>query len=106
MTIVEFLYARLDEDERAAHAASPATGGPGRARADVAAKRRIVNEYVRAYQAGVNAIGGRGAPASDDSWGALHAWRKALEHLASAYAGHPDFDHTWAVQQGQGVPRR
>lgn len=105
MTIVEFLNARLDEDERAAHAASPATGGPGRARADAAAKRRIVQEYVRAYRAGLNAIGGRGEPASDDSWGALHAWRKALEHLARAYSGHPDFDRSWLTQE-QGVPNR
>ncbi|GAA1114875.1 DUF6221 family protein [Nocardiopsis composta] len=102
MTIVDFLNARLDEDERAAHAASPGTGGPGRARADVAAKRRIVNEYVRAYREQMSAVAGAsgtrgGTPGAPEAWGALHAWRKAVEHLAAAYAGHPDYDRSWAV---------
>ncbi len=38
-----------------------------------------------------------GTPGTPEAWGALHAWRKAVEHLAAAYAGHPDYDRSWAV---------
>ncbi len=96
MTIVEFLSARLGEDERAAHAAPSATGGPGRARADVNAKRRIVRCYVNAYRAGMSTLAhGDRTPESSDAWAALHAWRRALEHLAEVDAAHPDFDPSW-----------
>ncbi|MFC3998186.1 DUF6221 family protein [Nocardiopsis sediminis] len=98
MTIVEFLFARLDEDERAAHAASSATGGPSRARADVDAKRRIVRGYVVAHEACMNGLGAHGrsaAPPPADAWAALHAWRRALEHLAAVYETHPDYEESW-----------
>lgn len=96
MTIVEFLDARLYEDERAAHAASRATGGSQRARADVAAKRKILQSYTETYRACVAAMGdGGGQPDGSDTWAALHAWRQALEHLAAAYDAHPDYDPSW-----------
>lgn len=93
MTIIDFLTARLDEDARAAHAASPGTGGPPRARADVAAKKRIVAEYARARQEGLAVA----ASADGGSLGALYAWRRAVEHLAAVYASHPDYDDAWRV---------
>ncbi|MFC4564985.1 DUF6221 family protein [Nocardiopsis mangrovi] len=98
MTIVEFLFARLDEDERAAHAASSASGGPARARADVDAKRRIVRGYVTAHDTCMNGLGEHGPAAAlpaADSWAALHAWRRALEHLAVVYESHPDYEDSW-----------
>ncbi|MUL41676.1 hypothetical protein FZ103_10910 [Streptomonospora sp. PA3] len=97
MTIVEFLNARLAEDENAAHAASPGTGGPERARADVSAKRGIVEEYTATYRECMDTLnnGDRTAADEDGAWSALHAWRRALEHLAAVYAAHPDYDPAW-----------
>ncbi|GAA1753942.1 MULTISPECIES: DUF6221 family protein [Streptomonospora] len=97
MTIVEFLNERLEEDERAAHAASPGTGGPERARADVAAKRGIVEGYTATYRECMDSLndGAQSAAEEDGAWSALHAWRRALEHLAAVYAAHPDYDSSW-----------
>ncbi|QBI56381.1 DUF6221 family protein [Streptomonospora litoralis] len=97
MTIVEFLNARLAEDESAAHAASPGTGGPERARADVGAKRGIVEGYNETYRECMDTLnnGAQSASEEDGAWSALHAWRRALEHLAAVYAAHPDYDLSW-----------
>ncbi|MBB6174814.1 hypothetical protein HNR23_004874 [Nocardiopsis mwathae] len=95
MTIVEFLSARLAEAEQVAHAASPATGGPPRALADVQAKRRIINGYGHAYRACMGALEHPGSSDASGAWSALHAWRRALECLAAVYDDHPDFDPSW-----------
>ncbi|GAB3456388.1 hypothetical protein GCM10027570_37860 [Streptomonospora sediminis] len=97
MTIVEFINARLAEDESAAHAASPGTGGPERARADVHAKRGIVDAYTATYHECMDTLnnGATSAAAEDGAWSALHAWRRAVEHLAAVYAAHPDYDTAW-----------
>ncbi|MBV2365166.1 DUF6221 family protein [Streptomonospora nanhaiensis] len=97
MKIDEFLAARLAEDERAAHAAAPATGGPERVRADIEAKRRILSGYTATHRACMAAAAQGSAAPGDDAgaWSALHAWRRALEHLAAVYAAHPDYDPSW-----------
>jgi hypothetical protein len=96
VTIVEFLEARLAEDERAAHAAPPASGGPPRAGAEAAAKRRVLGGYVAAYRACSAALlAGPTSVQSVEAVAALYAWRSALEHLAAVYAGHPDYDPSW-----------
>lgn len=84
MTITEFLTARLDHDERVTY--NPAlmrVGGPGlsdlvkRARADIAAKRRIL--------------------ARVDEWSpeGSAALLEAVADLASAYSDHPDYREEW-----------
>jgi hypothetical protein len=111
-TLVEFLTARLDEDEavaRAVPAYSQRFGfsetfishdgeytqadsafvdhhDPARVLADVKAKRAIVAEHVN------------GEAWCDFCRGGLESdWCtcRTLRHLASVYADHPDYDATW-----------
>lgn len=107
MTIVEFLNARLDEDERASKAAPVGARGRDRALAEVAAKRKIVRGYVEAHRAGMRRL----EPALDsassshdrprqpadggDPWAELLAWRLALKYLAGVYRAHPEYDRSW-----------
>ncbi|MFC9555561.1 DUF6221 family protein [Rhodococcus sp. NPDC056960] len=99
--IVEFLRARFDEDEVAAHAAkdSPiitsiarqngkraaaehiARHNPARVRQDVNAKRTVLNVLEH-------------WPSWTGPDGDLPA-RIALRHMAAVYADHPDYDPTW-----------
>jgi len=97
LTIVEFLSARLDEDERASKAVPVGARGRDRALAEVAAKRKIVRGYADAHHASmrsltpdpqVNATGG-------DPWSELLAWRLAVKYLAAVYRGHPEYDRAW-----------
>jgi hypothetical protein len=108
-TLVEFLTARLDEDEAMAQRASdhPDAWGvmanddygyllvqPARVLADVKAKRAIVAEC--------------GLAESECATDPMHRCsryeehneamqdRAILRHLATAYADHPDYDATWA----------
>ncbi|ASU85858.1 hypothetical protein CDO52_26380 [Nocardiopsis gilva YIM 90087] len=97
MTIVEFLSARLAEAEQAAYEASPATGGPPRALADVEAKRRILHGYNHAYRSCVHTLEHCGRAESNGAWSALHTWRRAVECLAAIYDDHPDYDPSWKV---------
>jgi hypothetical protein len=102
VTIVEFLRARYDEDERRARAAAPGWDGerdqyewqdlsdqafaharshdPARVLREVEAKRRIVKRIA----AEIRAVG----PSLASTW-VLHA-------LAMPYADHPDYDPTWS----------
>ncbi|WP_028646719.1 DUF6221 family protein [Nocardiopsis sp. CNT312] len=97
MTIVEFLNARLDEDERASKAVPEGSRGRDRALAEVAAKRRIVQGYTRAHSQSMRSIdpSSRPSPGGGDPWAELLAWRLALKYLASVYKGHPRFDPSW-----------
>lgn len=111
-TITEFLIARLDEDESAARSAfeqawiedSPTTSWfatyhplashpivgawPARALADVAAKRAIISGAPS------------GTPDDDLSTGMELQYDDTLRHLASAYAGHPEYERykrAWGI---------
>ncbi|WP_159944853.1 MULTISPECIES: DUF6221 family protein [unclassified Nocardiopsis] len=108
MTIVEFLNARLDEDERASKAAPEGARGRDRALAEVAAKRGILRGYVEAHRAGMRALEPmlaagppagrprlRGADRGGDPWSELLAWRLAVKYLAAVYRTHPEYDHSW-----------
>ncbi len=78
--LVAFLRERLDEDEQAA-----------RVLADVAAKRRILAEYVR----WVGRNSGTGYPDGVDA-GHEYGLEYAVRCLALPYAGHPDYREEWA----------
>jgi hypothetical protein len=102
MTLVEFLTARLDEDEAMAQRASdhPDAWGvmandnygyllvqPARVLADVKAKRAIVELRAALSQ----------MDRADDRWEAGHIQSAdfAVRHLATAYADHPDYREEW-----------
>lgn len=106
MGLVEFLRARLDEDEAAArscagphwcgcaHVDFVMTAGrcdcgyPARVLADVEAKRAFIedaNYVMRSYE-------NDNAP---DTYGGVSACDEMLKRLASVYAGHPDYDEAW-----------
>ncbi|WP_150254050.1 DUF6221 family protein [Nocardiopsis deserti] len=108
MTIVEFLNARLDEDERASEAVPAGTRGRDRALAEVAAKRKIVRGYADAHRTGMRSLEPAAAPgatgplpearpgAVGDPWSELLAWRLAVKYLAGVYRAHPEYDRSWA----------
>jgi hypothetical protein len=102
VTIVEFLRARLDEDEAAAEVWSTpfsnptaeqrahiARHDPARVLAEVEAKRRIV-ERLGAY------IESEHEPEPEGLWEQMdhHAW-DTLYDLALPYADHPEYDEAW-----------
>lgn len=111
MTIVEFLNARLDEDEHASMAAPVGARGRERALAEVAAKRKIVRGYAAAHQASMRSLEPALSPApgtasqdgerpprpldGGDPWSELLAWRLAVKYLAAVYRAHPDYDSSW-----------
>lgn len=95
MTPVEFLRARLDEDQRAAldwqesySPQHPSLVDPARVLAEVDAKRRIVELWEREN-------GERHLHAE----GEARAWLmdEVLQALALPYAEHPDYDPAWRV---------
>ena len=99
MTLVEFLKARLNEDEQAAKAWLPfgnpdaaarehiARHDPARVLAEVEAKRRILDEYEQAT--------GQYATHSQVSAGEEIGLRFALKAIGLPYADHPDYDPAW-----------
>ncbi|MBR8743549.1 DUF6221 family protein [Nocardiopsis sp. MG754419] len=97
MTIVEFLKARLDEDERASKAVPVGSRGRERALAEVAAKRKIVQGYTEAHAASMSILDGSGnaVKVKGDPWSELLAWRLAVKYLAAVYRGHPRYDASW-----------
>ncbi len=108
MTIVEFLNARLDEDERASEAVPAGTRGRDRALAEVAAKRKIVRGYADAHRASMRSLEPAAAPGAaagtlpgarradvGDPWSELLAWRLAVKYLAGVYRAHPEYDRSW-----------
>ncbi|MFD6953161.1 hypothetical protein A6A08_01775 [Nocardiopsis sp. TSRI0078] len=111
MTIVEFLNARLDEDERASKTAPAGARGRDRALAEVAAKRKIVRGYAQAHSASMRILepvltsdtrssshagpGSRWSKSIGDPWSELLAWRLAVKYLAGVYRNHPEYDESW-----------
>ncbi|NYH53144.1 MULTISPECIES: DUF6221 family protein [Nocardiopsis] len=109
MTIVEFLNARLDEDERASKTAPAGARGRDRALAEVAAKRKIVRGYVEAHSVSMRSLEPVLTPdthssshlrpdprrSGGDPWSELLAWRLAVKYLAGVYRAHPEYDESW-----------
>jgi hypothetical protein len=93
MKIVEFLEARIAEDERAAYDLMGEREGD-RTLAECAAKRAIVADYSNAV--------------ADEPWRSQDAiktyamfaaaWTFTLRHLASVYKDHPDYQQEWATR--------
>lgn len=99
LTIVEFLNARLDEDERASKAVPEGSRGRERALAEVAAKRKIVRGYAETHETSMRTVD---LPATDrvgDPWSELLAWRMAVKCLAAVYANHSQYDASWEVPE-------
>jgi hypothetical protein len=96
--LTEFLLARLDDDEREmAEAIQQRHGGrwtlrrdPSRFAADVQAKRAIVGMYTNVQMGegwdGEPAVLGGAEP---------ETYYETLQHLATVYADHPDYDEAW-----------
>ncbi len=121
--LVEFLRARLDEDELAARDAIPdddrwnsamvaawerdpvtathiARWNPARVLAEVEAKRRIIDYCESAIEAGGIKPG---STWNDDAAGA-EVGEAVLHLMALLYAGHPDYDPAWAPVEEETVP--
>jgi hypothetical protein len=113
--IVEFLKARLDEDETIArdantspemvtgiprsYASAPvaihiARHHPERVLREVEAKRRIVHEYEVEVDRGP---AGSRLEFEARHGGILDAYRASLRILAAAYSDHPDYRQEWAL---------
>ena len=98
MTIVDFVRACLDEDESDAKAASKSErdpswwydlGNPSRVLADIAAKRRILDEYTESASRTV----AHGAPSNAEVRTAALA--DVIQILAEAYADRPGWREEW-----------
>jgi hypothetical protein len=101
-SIVEFLRARLDEDQRYASYGGPTTSWAPRLLAEVKAKRRIVEMWedpaaVRILPDGVR--DGRDPDEVEIQVGIAEAIDDVVCVLAMPYAGHPDYDQAWAPEQ-------
>lgn len=110
MTLPEFLYARIDEDERLARAAANAPGDlvpldeahaeqvarfdVDRVLAECDAKRRIIDLAYEATGYDMTVDLERASSARVDSDVAFVGDR-ILRALAVPYARHPDFDDAW-----------
>lgn len=106
-SVAQFLTARLNEDEAALRVEQievppsrnpdgswmtvPGQWKPGDARAlaEVAAKRRIIDDYMQSH---ANQWSHPGDLATK---GALLAHFAAVIHLASVYSDHPDYQQEW-----------
>lgn len=124
MELVEFLRARLDEDERAALAVEIPSGmswfewahrfgfalmnvvrhDPQRVLTDVEAKRRIVDEHQRHEPYGDDiVVCSMCGPTEDEVFRIENypqysggAWPcRTIRLLALPFAGHPDYDESW-----------
>jgi hypothetical protein len=119
--LIEFLKARLDEDERAARGLAGATtfvggrpdfygcGGPAaeaywehfpphRELREVEAKRRIVDDYRIAVGAVSRATGPElDSPGYRAMRAGRDAFRSACVSLAAVYSDHPDFQPEWVT---------
>lgn len=97
MSIVEFLEARLSEDEAAARVLPDSDMGPpppGRAFWVDTMSRPIWEPRARALR---EVAAKRAIVAGPDAF-VLEHWRAwVLGHLASVYADHPDYDQAWCA---------
>ncbi|GLU47184.1 DUF6221 family protein [Nocardiopsis ansamitocini] len=95
MTIIEFLKARLDEDEKQLYASVEMGGAAAvdarRLLTEITAKRRIVErvEHRTQLRHAATAEGLADAAPRTDGHNAV------LNHLALAYADHPDYSSLW-----------
>ena len=99
-TLTDFLLARIAEDEAVARDEQienvPADcWGPARVLAECEAKRRIAEAFADAECAVDTYDGDNPTPAYWQEWGNRHALALAVEHLATIYADHPDYDESW-----------
>jgi hypothetical protein len=100
--LVEFLTARLDEDEAAARAWLP-IGNPDAAAREHIARHdpaRVLREVAakRAILAGHSTVTGWNWPDQSDGsvqMDYVEALRRTLRHLAAVYSDHPDYDEAW-----------
>lgn len=100
MTVVEFLLARLDEDEALVEAPPPHAEGWERAEtarelADIAAKRVVIEDYTSLLHDAFVEAGWLGF--EDPLTAQDLAETKTLRALASLYADHPDFRPEWQL---------
>ncbi|WP_425956966.1 DUF6221 family protein [Xylanimonas sp. McL0601] len=93
MTIVEFLRARIAEDEEAARGVLPRDGGdaglgwgPERVLIECEAKRRIVEHVIGSGWSGY----------LDDPDFKGDGWA-VLVNLAAPFTSHPDYDEQWSM---------
>lgn len=86
MNIVQFLEARLAEDERAAITELNAGSQSARAVREVSFKRGLVDRVYRESNWDLR-------PGADEE---NHGGKPLLVQLAAIYADHPDFDPRWA----------
>lgn len=82
--LIEFLRVRLDEDAVLASMHPDA----GRAQADVAAKRGIVDDLASVISASEKYQG-------PDYYEGVDACERTLKRLALPYAGHADYNEAW-----------
>lgn len=120
MTIVEFLEARLAEDERIAKATGEDTTygftwpntqyevrsselihirrhDPERALREVAAKRAILAQEEAARSQFEHVKSSTTYPAIEVLIGQVAALATVIRHLASIYSSHPDYQQEWAL---------
>lgn len=99
---VEFLVARLREDEKAARALKPGKNADveqlqARVLADVEMKRRLLGwmyePQERVGDGGNSFWGGVVASAITNQW--MRSRQPVIEELVLAYVGHPDYHAEW-----------
>lgn len=116
MTLVEFLLARIVEDEERARRAASVEGAdfmlaalpldvfdglrpgfPNRVLAECAAKRRIVALHEHDLSGTYGSIPGCWCCDDDRDYGLIPAgWCETLRALAVVYADHPDYRPEWS----------
>lgn len=98
MELPDFLRPRLDEAETRVHLVDKSAGGKTAwstyLLADVAAKRRIVDEF---GDAGEWLPFNREDDEPEYAYGRARALYDVLKLLAQSFADHPDFDPAWKV---------
>jgi len=94
--LMQFLLARVAEDEAAAQLAI-ADGMPRKRLAEVAAKRRIIEEHRHGerWRKGDTWISAIVYREGDEDKGWVYEPPACLAVLAAVYVDHPDYDEAW-----------
>lgn len=109
MSIVEFLLARIGEDEAVAERGGWHNGRgtfandnygclliqPSRVLAECAAKRAIITHAVSIHDTITGEWGG-GQTVEEDGWSEDNLGTDVVRALAAIYADHPDYEPDWA----------